>query len=246
MVSGPLTSDVRMMNIRSFILLGALAFGASCSHKSTFQYQTPTGETIILKQTSTPGFLDPSITREFFIQWTSGKKERLPTVWFLHEGHHPRVVQTNDLVWIISDRGLLARKGTPRNIGGEWHQWEVRPSDELFQFLFEYASAHQFIGVTTSSYTQSLRTGPLTVHESAMETNMTLHYAASPRDYFISQTDKQGFWLPPHRTQVDFDSHRITVSFSSPPEAMPTSLVFTTLDRGFDWRFDRTESRKTF
>ena len=234
------------MNIRFYILLGALALGASCSHKSTFQYQTPTGETIILKQTSTPGFLDPSITRELFIQWTSGKKEHLPTVWFLHEGHHPRVVQTNNLVWIISERGLLARKGLPHTIDGEWHQWEIRPTDDLFHFLYEYASEHHFSGVTTSTYTQSLRTGPLTVHESAMETNMTLHYAASPRDYFISQTDKQGFWLPPHRTQVDFESHRITVSFFSPPEAMPTSLVFTASNNGFDWQFDKPESMKTF
>jgi len=231
------------MKIPHYILLGILMFGSSCSRSTTFHHQTPTGETIILKQTSTPGFLDPTIKRQHFVKWNSGKKERLPNVWFLHEGHFPRIVQTNDHVWIISERGLLVRKGSPKKSGGEWHQWEIRPDEKLFAFLFDYASDHHFSGVTTSSYTQSLRTGPLTVHATAIETNSTLHYAASPRAYFISQTDKQGVWLPQHTTTVNFTTGDILVEFKNPPESLPPRLVFSANEDELSWIFDAGKTK---
>ena len=233
---------------RLCILLScALLSGCSGSSTSYFRHQVPSGETIVLKQTSTPGFLDPTIKRQFFIEWPQGRKESLPTVWFLHEGHNPRVVHTNDQVWIISERGLMVRAGTSRIIEGQWAVWEIRPSDDLFNFLFDYASARGFAGVTTSTYTHALRTSPITVHATAIETNSTLHYAASPREYFISPTVDRGYWLPQHKTDVDFSTHVITVTFLTTITAMPRRLVFTPTQQGArEWRFDREATERLF
>jgi hypothetical protein len=234
------------MKIHRSIVMMALIFSVSCSHKGEFRYQTPTGETIILVQTASGGFPDTFMRREYFVQWASGNKERLPTVWFLHELHHPRIVQTNGLVWIISERGLLVRQGSSKATDGAWQQWEIKPNAELFQFLLQYAAANHFEGVTTSSYTQPLRLGPMVVSGSATETNMTLHYAAKPNEFFIAQTEGHGIFLPPHHTSVDFATHAITARFISPPNSMPTNLVFITRDKRFGWVFDKEETERSF
>lgn len=210
---------------RIFIAILVLAC-ASCSKTKTTvtEILLPSGDTVVLKVRATPGFLDPSIERTYFVHWAKGKKEKLPFLLHLYPDKSLRAAETNDAVFLTTDHGAVVRSGTKTKVLSDWYIWTIQPSDELYQYLESFAEStgNQNVGFTT--YTCPQRTGPMTVHATAIETNKTIRFQDT--DYFFSPTRHTGWWLPHRLESIDFNEQVLTFHSPASIPSMPEYLVF--------------------
>ena len=158
-------SDMRVRCLLIFILLCA-----SCSNYNTKIHEIPlaSGDKLLIKHESAPGWVDPYNKITPYILWDNGKKEELP--FFLHDllpGYYldyppncMKVTEKNGLIFLVTDYGAVVRKGTKDDIESHWNWriWSLNLSykyqDEHRKFIESYAQSKgkQSTGIPFGTY----------------------------------------------------------------------------------------------
>ena len=213
------------MRIASITFL--LMLCASCSRTTTTVTEVPlsSGDTVILKVRSTPGFLDPSIKRTYSVRWANGKKEELPFLLHIYPDESLQATEENGTVFLTTARGAAVRKGSKKEPSSPWHVWSIEPSDALYSFLESYAHSQGNKSVSFTTYTCSKRLAPGIVHGAEIETNKTIRFDQT--NFFLSPTGHTGWWLPHRVKSVDFTSWHVVYESQEDIPSMPKYLVFT-------------------
>ncbi|MCD4780940.1 MAG: hypothetical protein K8S27_10390 [Candidatus Omnitrophica bacterium] len=200
---------------------------ASCSRTKTTvtEIPLPSGDIVTLKVRSTPGFLDPSIKRTYFVRWANGKKEDLPFLMHIYPDKSLRATVENGIVFLTTARGAAVRKGNKKESSSPWHVWSIEPSDSLYSFLESYAQSYENKSVSFTTYTCSKRLAPGIVHGTEIETNKTIRFDQT--DFFLSPTRHTGWRLPHQVKSVDFTSRDVVYESEQNIPSMPKHLVFT-------------------
>jgi hypothetical protein len=209
-------------SLPAVILGGAALVQMSGTKTSTSTAALIGGHKFIVKQTMTPGFLDPSIKRKLRIRWASGHSEKLPTTFNDVEHYAKHVLMAEGYVLIPAGRNLFYRAGTVSSADGPWRMWEITPSQSLHDFLREYAKERGDAGVTI--------------------TNETIRY--NTMLYRSSATRNPGFYTPHLIESVDLATLKIVMKSNESISSMPIFLVFSSTNApNLTWVFNESETK---
>ncbi len=229
---------------------GFLAASAISQVRGTTKTMSTTpligGHEFIVKQTMTPGFLDPSISRRLSIRWASGRTEDLPTTFEAAEQYVANVLVAGGYVFIPAGRTLFYRPGTVTSAQGPWRMWEITSSQALNAFLRKYAKEHGDAGVTITSHADELHIeqspSVVIVYPSIMVTNEDIRYKTGR--YVSSALRNRGLYLPHLIESVDSATLKIVMKSNEAITSMPRYLVFSVTNTpNLTWVFSEAETK---
>lgn len=229
------------------VVLGGAAILQICATKtSTSTTPLVGGHKFIVKQTMTPGFLDPSIKRKLSIRWASGRTEKLPTTFNDAERYATNVLVAGGYVLIPAGRSLFYRPGTISSADGPWRMWKISSSQSLHAFLRQYAKENGDVGVTITSQADDLHLeqspSVVVVDPSVTVTNEHIRYNTG--GYFSSALRNREFYTPHLIESVDFATLKIVMKSNKSITSMPEYLVFSSTNApNLTWVFNELETK---
>jgi hypothetical protein len=234
------------------LLLLSIAVGG-CDRTRKSQIKTPlrADATFVQTCTYTPGFLDPSFHYDYALVWANGREEPLPPQGVgSHFAIGSKFWKPNDLrfhaaedsVWIIGSNNFVMREGG-RAASGPWITWRAYPSEELFDYLDEFARLAGDKGVRRTTCTIPKQ---ISSKLRETETESVLIYEELSSQWgncVISASGYCGSFLPHRIDAIDFGSRIISCVSVEDILAMPKHLVFEPdPDDPNRWRLDRERS----
>jgi hypothetical protein len=227
---------LRSVVVRLVCLFVLMVLLCGCSRTSRRKLSVGQGAHLVVKYTTTPGFLESSVSASYTIVWPSGRFESLPDDSPFFDAKKVRIEVPTQSVWLVGDNGFVIREGSSGKLFGRWFAWHLgSPSEALFEYMDRVANLDGDASVHRIPYSISKRLGGGIVSGAEKETVFMLSYGGK-----FSASPTGHYWLPHRLHRIDHSNRIIYCLDYDNIRGMPKELVFSPdYGRPGKWRFDR-------